>query len=390
MNKWRLMTGKSLRRLFYSALIVWCALQTPAPAFAQAAPPPTATVSAPLVKLITEWDEFIGRFEAVDEVAIRARVSGYLAEIHFTDGELVKQGDPLFSIDRRQYDAALEEAAASVASAKARLDYAQGDLGRAEALRTRGNISGQGLDQRRQAALTARADLDRAEAELRQARLNIEFTQIKAPFAGRISRRLLSVGNLVIANETVLTNIVSLNPIHFYFDVDERSFLAYMRHTGNGTKPSSWANGSPVHITIESRNAPKIVGKMDFADNRLDAATGTIRARAVVENDDLTLSPGQFGRIRVMGSDEYQAVLLPDEAIGSDQDRRIVYVVDDNNQVSARPVRPGPRIDGYRVIREGLDGSETVVVDGLVRIRPGMKITPRTSVLPPTRQVAAN
>src|SRR5215212_9717541 len=207
-------------------------------ASAQGAPPaaPTVTVAKPIVKQITEWDDFIGRFEAVDEVEIRARVSGYLDKIHFQDGTLVKAGDLLFTIDQRPYRAALEEAEASVASAQVRVEFASNDLERAESLRRSGNIADQVLDQRRSNYLTARADLDRAQATMRQARLNLEFTEIKAPFAGRISRKLVSEGNLINGNETVLTNIVSVDPIHFYFDVDERSYLAYSRQAGGNTK----------------------------------------------------------------------------------------------------------------------------------------------------------
>jgi RND family efflux transporter MFP subunit len=353
-------------------------------AFAQGTPPlPSVTVAKPVVKDITEWDDFIGRFQAVDEVEVRARVSGYLDKVHFTDGTLVKAGDPLFTIDQRPYRAALEQAEATVASAQARVEFASDDLERAESLRRTGNIADQTLDQRRSNYLTARAELDRAEAALRQGRLDLEFTEIKAPLAGRISRKLVSEGNLVNANQTVLTNIVSLDPIHFYFDVDERSYLAYSRQQSGGTQTQGRSNR--VQLTLTNEREVSRTGYLDFVDNRLDAASGTIQLRALFENKDLSLTPGLFGRISISGSDPYQGVLVPDEAVGSDQDRRIVYVVGADSTVTAQPVRPGPRIDGYRVIRTGLKGDERIVVNGLMRVRPGMKVAPQMSTLPPER-----
>ncbi len=354
-------------------------------AAAQPAPPPTVSVAKPVVKPITEWDDFIGRFEAVDQVDIRARVSGYLEKVHFRDGALVRVGDPLFTIDQRPYRNALQEAQANVTSAQVRMDFAQTDLDRAEQLRRTGNITDQLLDQRRQSFLTARAELDRAQALVRQAQLDLEFTEIKAPLAGRISRKLVSEGNLINANETVLTNIVSMDPIHFYFDVDERSFLAYSRQHEGGTKPSG-ATPNEVLLTLTDEREGRRTGRMDFVDNRLDTASGTMRARAVFPNKDLFLTPGLFGRVSIRGSDPYEGILVPDEAVGSDQDRRVVYVVGEDNTVQMKPVRPGPRIDGYRVIRTGLTGKETLVVNGLMRVRPGAKITPQMTTLPPVRE----
>jgi RND family efflux transporter MFP subunit len=356
------------------------------PALAQAPAAPPVTVAKPVVKDIIEQDDFIGRFDAVDQVDIRARVSGYLEKIHFEDGALVKMGDPLFTIDPRPYKAALDEAEATVASAQVRVEFASNDLDRAESLRRSGNIADQLLDQRRSNYLTARAELDRAQAVLRQGRLNFEFTEIKAPLAGRISRKNVSVGNLIGANDTILTNIVSLDPIHFYFDVDERSFLAYARQGAGGARTSSEGAPNRVVLTMTDEREAQRTGSLDFLDNRLDAASGTIRARAVFENKDLFLKPGLFGRVTLSGSDPYKGVLVPDEAVGNDQDRRIVFVVAEDNSVSTRPVRTGPRIDGYRVIRSGLKGDETIVVNGIVRVRPGIKVTPRMTTLPPIRE----
>jgi RND family efflux transporter MFP subunit len=350
-------------------------------------PPPSVTVARPVVKAIRELDDFIGRFEAVDQVDVRARVTGYLDQVHFTDGADVKEGDLLFTIDRRTAQASVEQAQATLASAKARLDFATTDLERGEELRDSGTISVQVTDQRREAFLTAKSETDRAEAALAQALLDLEFTEVKAPISGRISRRLVSRGNLVNADQTVLTNIVSLDPIQFYFDVDERSYLAYSR-MAEGMRPSGGGNASEVLVTLTSEREGTRRGRMDFADNRLDAASGTIRARAVFDNKDLFLTPGMFGRATLLGSDEYEGVLVPDEALGSDQDRRVVYVVGADNVVTLKPVVPGPRIDGYRVIREGLDGSETIIVNGLMRVRPGVTVQPTLTELPPTRETA--
>jgi RND family efflux transporter MFP subunit len=370
--------------LFF-ALATSALLALPDRGQAQAPAAPSVTVAKPVVKDIVEQDDFIGRFEAVDQVEIRARVSGYLDKVHFQDGALVKVGDPLFTIDQRPYQAALEEAEATVASAQVRTEFASNDLERAESLRRSGNIAEQLLDQRRSNYLTARAELDRAQAALVQARLNMEFTEIKAPIGGRISRKDVSVGNLVNANQTVLTNIVSLDPIHFYFDVDERSYLAYSRQASGGTKTNQAARNEVV-LTLTSEQEGQRRGRMDFLDNRLDAASGTIRARAVFDNKDLFLTPGLFGRVTLNGSDPYQGVLVPDEAVGNDQDRRVVFVVAADNSVSMQPVRTGPRIDGYRVIRSGLKGDETIVVNGVVRIRPGIKVTPNMTTLPAVRE----
>jgi RND family efflux transporter MFP subunit len=369
-----------------AGLLALAALVSAGPAAAQGSPAaPSVTVAKPIVKSITEWDDFVGRFEAVDQVDIRARVSGYLDKVHFRDGGLVRVGDPLFTIDPRPYRNALQEAQANVTSAQVRVEFAQTDLDRAEQLRRTGNVTDQVLDQRRQSFLTAKADLDRFQAQVRQAELDLEFTEIKAPLAGRISRRLVSEGNLVGANDTVLTNIVSTDPIHFYFDVDERSYLAYSRQHEGGTRASG-ATPNEVLLTLTDEREGRRTGRMDFVDNRLDGASGTMRARAIFPNRDLFLTPGLFGRVSIRGSDPYEGVLVPDEAVGSDQDRRVVYVVGEDNVVQMKPVRPGPRIDGYRVIRTGLTGKETIVINGLMRVRAGAKVTPQPTTLPPVRE----
>ena len=354
---------------------------------AQDAPPPPVSVARPVVKTIVERDDFIGRFDAVDTVDLRARVSGYLATVNFVDGSLVKKGDLLFTIDPRPYQDTLDDATAAVASAKAGVDFSTGDLERADALMKSGNITGQVADQRRQTSLSARATLDRAQAALSRAKLDMEFVQIRAPMGGRISRRLVSVGNLVIANDTLLSTVVSLDPIQFYFDADERSYLDYLGHLVPGTDPGQ-AGSRDVVVALTGETEPTHKGHIDFVDIRLDQASGTMRGRAVFDNGDLALTPGLFGRISIAGTKAYRGILVPDEALGTDQDRRVVYVVGADNRVSATVVRPGPRIDGYRVIREGLKGDETIVVNGLMRVRPGLAVEPKMTELPPSRAPA--
>jgi RND family efflux transporter MFP subunit len=374
-------------RRFLAATIAagWLAGTLAAQAQAPGGPPPPVTVSKPVVKEVVEYDDFTGRFEATDSVEIRARVSGYLDKIAFQDGAIVKKGDPLVVIDRRPYKAALDQAQASVVSAQARLNFAQADLERAQSLQRTGNIAEQLVDQRRQAFITARADMDNAEAALRNAQLNYDFTDIRAPIAGKIGRKLVTEGNLVNANETLLTTIVSTDPIYFYFDVDERSFLAYSRVlTGEKAAGRTIENQARVGLTDEAQ--AQRPARIDFIDNRVDQASGTIRLRAVVENKDLFLVPGLFGTIQVAGSPPHRGVLVPDEAIGTDQDRRIVWAVAEDGTVSSKVVRPGPKIDGYRLIRSGLTGEETIVIAGLQRVRPGAKVTPQRQDLPPVRQ----
>ena len=360
------------------------------PAAAQGLPgntPPPVTVAKPIIKEVTEFDEYTGRFEAVDFVEVRARVSGYLDQVAFREGTLVKKGDLLVVIDKRPYEAALDQAEAAVQSAQARAAFTQGDLERGQSLSRSGNISEQLLEQRRQTSEGARADVMAAQALARTARLNLSFTEIRAPISGRIGRKLVSEGNLVGADATLLTTIVSLDPIYFYFDVDERSFLSYQRVLQIGAITDPGKQKLPILVGLTDEREPNRKGMLDFIDNRVDQATGTMRARASVENKDLFITPGLFGTIRVPGSPRYLGVLVPDEAIANDQDRRFVWVVGSDQTVFAQVVRPGPRIDGYRLIRQGLKGDETVVVAGLQRVRAGAKITAQWKELPPVREV---
>ncbi|WP_420347183.1 efflux RND transporter periplasmic adaptor subunit [Pelagibius sp.] len=340
-------------------------------------PPPSVTIAKPVVKQIVEDDEFVGRFEAVDEVQVSARVGGYLDQIHFEDGSIVEEGQLLFTIDQRPFRAILGQAEAALQIAQSRYEFAQKELARAEELVQRGNISRSVVDERRQEFISSQAEVGGARAAVQAAALDLEFTEIRAPFGGRIGRHLLSIGNLVEANETVLTSIVSLDPIYFYFDINERYYLAYARDArARGQALQEGGSGLPVRVRLGDSVEDPREGNLDFSENRLDEDSGTMRVRAVFQNGDLVLQPGLFGRVNVPGSLPYLGILIPDEAITADQNKRIVYLVDEEGVVSTREVRPGPRIDGYRVIREGLTGDEQVVVDGLMRVRPGITVAP--------------
>ena len=356
----------------------------------QAPAPPPVTVAKPVVRDVVDNDEFIGRFEPVDEVSVRSRVGGYLQEIDFTDGALVKQGDRLFVIDQRPFVTALNQANAALEASKSALVFADAQYKRAQSLASSGSQSAQTLDDRRREFDSAQANVRGAQAAADRAALDMEYTEIKAPLSGRIDRRLISAGNLVQTDQTVLTTIVSLDPIDFYFDVDERRLLNFAdtaRKLGKALQQGG--GGLDVTVTISDPNAKPFQGKLDFAENRIDNESGTIRLRARFPNPDLVLQPGLFGRIEVEASNTYQAILVPDEAIGSDQNERVVYVVGADGTVSTKPVRPGPRLYGYRVIREGLDGTETIIVNGLIRARPGAKVTSQMTELPKERQDTA-
>jgi membrane fusion protein, multidrug efflux system len=379
------MRMRSLVRLLPALGLVTAIVAGPAAAQAPGGPPPKVTTAKPVTREIVETDTYTGRFDPVEIVDVRARVTGYLEKVNFQDGATVKKGDLLFVIDRRPYKAALDQAQAALVSAKARLNFSQTDLDRAQTLSKSGNISEQVTDQRRQASQTAQADVDSADAQLRQAQLNYDFTEVKAPISGRISRRLVTEGNIVITDQTQLTTIVSLDPIYFGFTVDERSFLKYQGSLGIGMGQTQKGKGVPILIALTGEQKPTRKGTLDFVDNRVDNATGTVLLRATVENPDGFIKPGLFGVVALPATKPYPGILLPDEAISANQDKRIVYVVADDGTASLREVKLGPKVDGYRVIREGLKGDENVVVNGVSRVRPGAKVTAEASTLPPSK-----
>ncbi|MFK7878757.1 efflux RND transporter periplasmic adaptor subunit [Roseobacter sp.] len=349
---------------------------------AQQGPPPV-TVAHPVVKTIVEDDEFVGRFEARADVSVRARVTGYLEEVHFADGSLVEKGQVLFTIDQRQFRTVLRQSQAQIDVAQATYDFAEEQLQRAESLIANGNIAQSSLDSRREAYLAAQGTLEQTRAALELAQLDLEYSEIKAPMSGRIDEAEVDPGNLVLANDTMLTSIVSSDPIYFFFDIDERYFLAYARDArARGATLQEGGGKLEVTVSVSDETIPPQKGYLDFSENRIDDETGTMRVRAVLENPDEILTPGLFGRVNVPGSLPYEGILVPDAAIVSDQNRRLVMTVDDAGNVTPVPVRPGPRIDGYRVIRDGLDGSEVIVIEGVIRARPGSVVTPEMVELP--------
>ena len=345
---------------------------------AQAAPPPpTVTVAKPTKKLVTDRDEYVGRFIAFDYVEMRARVSGYLEKILFKDGQLVKEGDPLFLIDPRPFQAALDQAKAAVVQAKANLAFAESDLKRGESLRTGTTITQQALDQRLQASRVAAASVTAQEAAVKQAELDLSFTELTAPISGRIGDRRVSIGNLVsggATGSTLLATIASIDPIRFEFTMDEASYLRYLR-MASSSNAANRGMTLPVRLKLIDEDAYTHEGKIDFVDNAIDRSSGTIRGRAQFTNADGRLTPGMFGRIQIATSAPVEAMLVPDTAIGTEQVRKFVYVLDANNVATPKYVTLGQLVDGLRVVN-GLKADDTVIVNGLMRVRPGAKVTP--------------
>jgi multidrug efflux system membrane fusion protein len=361
--------------LLVSAL-VGCS-EKPAPQ--AAAPAYPVTVAQPTKRTVTDWDEFTGRFEAVEEVQVRARVGGFVTSVEFRDGAFVKAGDLLYTIDARPFEAIAEQANGQLADARAKAELGKRELDRALTLNKTEAVADSIVDQRRQSLQAADAAILQAEGVLKAAQLNIEFAHVLAPLSGRVSRHLVSVGNLVQGSDgasTLLTSIVSLDPIYIYFDMDEATYVRNNRLYFEGKRPSSRETANPIQVTLTGETKPSHDGHMDFLDNRLDVSTGTLRSRALVTNLDLSILPGQFGRVRLIGSSPYEALLLPDTAIVTDQSRKIVFVVKADDTVEARAVVLGPLDDGLRVVKQGLKPDDRVIVDGLQRARVGAKVSP--------------
>jgi RND family efflux transporter MFP subunit len=380
------MPRSNLPRLVVLALIPVLALaagcgQSQTQAQNAAPPPPQVTVSKPVRQLVAEHDEYVGRFIAFDYVEVRARVSGYLQTIHFTDGQLVKKDDPLFTIDPRPFQASLDQASAAVEQAKANLAFAEADLARGESLRTGTTITQQALDQRLQAKRVATAAVTAQEAAVRQAELDLQFTELKTPIAGRIGDRRVSIGNLVTggaAGTTLLATIASVDPIRFEFTMDEASYLRYVRlATEAGAHSANRGITLPVRLKLIDEDKFTRDGKIDFVDNAIDRSSGTIRGRAEFENADGRLTPGMFGRVQITVAAPAEALLLPDAAIGTEQVRKFVYVVGDDNVATPKYVTLGQLSDGLRVVKSGVRADDLVIVNGLMRVRPGAKVTPQ-------------
>ncbi|WDI42082.1 efflux RND transporter periplasmic adaptor subunit [Bremerella sp. P1] len=388
-------------------------------------PPPTVTVSPPVNKRIVEWDAYTGRLEPIEFVEIRARVSGYLQSIHFDEGQIVNQGDLLFVIDQRPFKAALNgakaqlgQAQAQMAQARAQLDEARAQKKQAEAqlnladarvkrtrtLRTSNAVAQDELDQREAEFTQAEADvtateagiglaeagvataqsaIHSGEAAVETAELDLNYTKIYAPVSGRISREYVTEGNLVsggAATSTLLTTITSVNPIYCMFDVNEQQALKYIRLALEGKRESSRSAKNPVFLGLADEKGFPHMGHMEFVDNRFDASTASIRVRCIFRNDNEVLVPGMFGKVRLPGSAAYQAVLIPDSAIGTDQSSQYVYIVVDG-KIQRRSVEVGPLVDGLRVVRSGLDGSESLVIKGILLVRPDMPVNTETGAI---------
>jgi RND family efflux transporter MFP subunit len=371
--------------LILAVTLAGCSNQNPA----AAPPPPTAvTVANPVKRTIVDHDEYVGRFVAVDAVEVRARLSGYLSRIHFQDGQIVKQGDLLFTIDRRPYQIALDQARANLELAKANLAFAESDLSRGQDLVRNKTITEQTFEQRTQTKRVAEASVKAQEALVHSAELDFnEFTELRAPVAGRIGDRRVSVGNLVTGgasgNTSLLATIVSIDPIRFEFTFDEAAYLRYERLANDGKEPASRGVSAPVKIKLIDEKDFAHDGFMDFVDNAIDRSTGTIRGRAQFANPDGLFTPGMFANIQVPSSSPYYALLVPDVAIGSEQARKYVMVVDGENVARAKYVTLGELAGDLRVIKDGLSPDDKVVINGMAKIRPGQKVTPQEEGAPP-------
>jgi multidrug efflux system membrane fusion protein len=343
-----------------------------------AAPIATVSVSRPIVEDIIEWDEYTGRFDAVDTVDVRARVSGYLDEVAFKDGQMVQKGDLLFVIDPRPFERVRDQARAELAQAQTKADNLVADVERGKPLVERRIMSEKMYEDRANLLREAQAAVKVAEAKVAAAELELSFTRMTAPLAGRTSRATTSQGNWVsagsLSNTTVLTTIVSQDPIHIYFDVSENNYIKYKRLAERGETRSAASPGANVEIALPDETSFNHKGRLDFIDNRLDAGSATLRVRAEIENKAQLFSPGMFARVRLAGSGKAPAILLPDEAIATDQGSKYVLVVAEDGSVSRKTVRLGPLSGGLRVVRDGMAANDWVVVKGLQLARPGQKV----------------
>ncbi|MEM1111923.1 MAG: efflux RND transporter periplasmic adaptor subunit [Pseudomonadota bacterium] len=359
------------------ALLVACNTGGSRPESPEPARAATAVTVAPVIQQsINEWDVFTGTLVAPEQVQLRARVSGYLAEVTFTEGQRVAKGDMLFQIDDRPFRAEVERLQAELASAESQLSLSHSQLRRAKELAEKQAISREMLEQRDAANQQAAARVESITASLEHALLQLEFTQVRAPIDGRVSNARITAGNFINAGDSILTTIVSTEEIYAYFDADEQSYLKYARMAREGARPSSREEKNPVLLGLAGDTEFGYPGHMDFVDNKVDPTTGTIRGRAVFDNSDGFLIPGMFARIQLVGSGTYEGILVDDRAIGTDLDRRYVLVVDASNTVHYREVELGEKVSGLRLITEGLNGDEVIVVRGLQSVRAGDSVNP--------------
>jgi RND family efflux transporter MFP subunit len=346
---------------------------------AQQPPAPQVSVASALERDVTEWDEFTGRLEAVESVEVRPRVTGYIESVNFTEGSIVRKGDLLFVIDPRPYRAELSKAEAELARAVARAELAVADEARSAKLLDIKAVSREEYDSRVNGSREAKADVAAARAAVDSAKLNLEFTRITAPISGRVSEAAVTAGNLVTGGSnaaSLLTTVVSLDPMYVTFEGDEQIYLKYNELSRLGERTSSRDAANPVLMGLANENGYPHHGAMVFVDNQVDPRTGTIRARASFENKDGYLTPGLFARVKLLGHNSHRAVLVDDRAIGTDQSQKFVYVIDAQNKVTYRPVTVGRLTDGLRIVEKGLQAGETVVVNGLQRVRPGVVVAP--------------
>jgi RND family efflux transporter MFP subunit len=367
----------------FAATMVGCAKKPPAP------PPPTVYVATPLQRKLVDWDDYVGRFVAVNSVDVRPRVSGYLLTVGFVDGQIVHKGQVLFAIDPRPYRAALNMTQGQLAHAISALSNAKIELARATRLLADNTIPEQEYQTRLATEQQAEGDVTAARAAVQTAALNLNFTNVTSPLNGRVSDRRVSPGNLVVQDATILTNITDLDPIWFTIDAAESFALKYENEALKGERPQSRSFANPVEIRLQDQSTYVIHGRMDFVDNTEDPNSGTIRARAVVPNPSLVLTPGMFGHLRLLGSGTYDGLLIPDSALTTEQSDQIVYVVGAGGKVAQRKVTTGPLVDGLRVVRSGLTATDQVVVNGLERTRPGAIVTAKaTRIVPPNPGVS--
>ena len=378
----------ALGAILLSLLLVGCDNSV-----AQNAAPPAPAVNAAdvVVKSISQWDSFNGRIEAVESVQLRPRVSGYIDKVNFTDGQEVKKGEVLFTIDDRTYRAALEQAQATLERAKTQASLARSEANRTDKLINTNLVSREEWEQRRAAAIQAQADIRAAQAAVDAAQLNLDFTKVTAPIDGRASRALITSGNLVTAGDSasVLTTLVSQKTVYVYFDVDESTYLHYQNLARSGQGASSNHTALPVEIGLAGEEGYPHQGKVDFLDNQLAPSTGTIRMRALLDNAQRQFTPGLFARVRLPGSAEFQATLIDDKAVLTDQDRKYVYIVDKEGKAQRRDITPGRLADGLRIVQQGLKPGDKVIVDGLQKVfMPGMPVNAKT--VPMTASAALN
>ncbi len=340
-------------------------------------PPPEVNVAVVEQSEVTEWDSFSGHIEAIETVDLRPRVTGYLDSVHFTEGGLVSKGDLLFQIDDREYRAAADSARADQARAATRLELARTEVARSEKLAAIKAVSAEELEQRRGEVQQALADLTAAKARVRQAQLNVEFSRIEAPISGRIGAAMIKPGNLVQAGQSMLTTLVSVDPVYVAFEGDEQVYLRYQELAREGLRPSSRDQRNPVKVGLSNDEGYPLNGEMVFVDNQLDPRTGSIRARALLANPDGRLTPGLFARVKLLGTGGYQAKLIHERAVLTDQDRKYVYVVNADNQAMRKDVTLGAQVDGLRVVESGLELGDRVVVNGTRKIfYPGAPVNP--------------